>query len=883
LSAWSKSPHFTINVPRFNRLPLHDEVTSIIGEFASFTLLEVDQRAPAPFARRAQDIQEQLWQDLEHQYVSGVRVLREMARAQGIVTGAAMPVVFTSVLNLNMTIQAASAFDRLGELVFSIAQTPQVWLDFTVGEDGGTLFFHWDAVDELFPAGMFDAMFAAYCDFLRRLADDEAAWEAPTRQLVPAEQLEQRAEINATQRDYPAHESLHGLIEAQVERTPDAVAVIAEAGTRERVALSYRELNARANQLARHLQTLGVKTNTLVGIAMERSLEMVVGLLGVLKAGAAYVPIDPSYPAERVQWMLDDAQVPVLLTQERLIAQLPEHAATTLCLDRDWPAIAENDEHNLPPTTQPDDLAYVIYTSGSTGRPKGAMNTHRAIANRLLWMQDTYGLTAEDRVLQKTPFSFDVSVWEFFWPLLTGARLVMARPGGHQDPAYLADVIAQQQITTLHFVPSMLEHFLDAPNLSQCRSLRRVICSGEALSFELTRRFFERLSAELHNLYGPTEAAVDVTSWACDPNDERRVVPIGYPIANTQLHIIDQQMQPVPLWVPGELLIGGVQLARGYLNRPDLTAERFIPDPFSTTPGSRLYRTGDLARFREDGSIEYLGRLDHQVKLRGFRIELGEIEATLRTYPGLREAVVVAREDQPGDQRLIAYVVEEPRTGALWAKQEPNEQTNKEQTNKGVETDSSPSPAAAGEGGVERSETGVRAGEDLLPALRAFLGQRLPEYMIPSAFVVLDALPLSPNGKVDRKALPAPDSTRPELATGYVEPRSAVEQVVAGVWTDIVGVEQVGVFDNFFTLGGNSLHVIQVLTRLRQIFHVDLPARSLLEAPTVDELAQRILALETRPGQIDRIAQVAQRVMRLSAEEKQKLRQQTTILEEKLA
>jgi amino acid adenylation domain-containing protein/non-ribosomal peptide synthase protein (TIGR01720 family) len=445
------------------------------------------------------------------------------------------------------------------------------------------------------------------------------------------------------------------LFESQVERTPEAVAV-EFAGSR----LCYRELNERANQLAHYLRGMGIVPDTLVGVAMERSLEMVVALYGILKAGGAYVPIDPEYPQERVAFMLQDANVAVLLTQARLAGSLPSHNGRVVCVDREWERIACQDGANPAGKAEPNHLAYMIYTSGSTGRPKGAMNTHRGISNRLLWMQNQYGLTLADKVLQKTPFSFDVSVWEFFWPLLVGARLVVAEPGGHRDAAYLVKLIREEGITVLHFVPSMLRAFLEESGAERCESLRHVICSGEALPYDLQEQFFRLLPSQLHNLYGPTEAAVDVTHWTCRRHDERKLVPIGRPVANTQIYILDQNLQPVPMGVPGELYIGGVQVGRGYHNRPELTAERFIPDPFSGNPEARLYKTGDLCRWLPDGAIEYLGRMDFQVKIRGFRIELGEIEEALRQHPGVREAIVVAREDVPGDKRLVGYVVPKP-------------------------------------------------------------------------------------------------------------------------------------------------------------------------------------------------------------------------------
>ncbi|WP_438016720.1 amino acid adenylation domain-containing protein [Sorangium sp. So ce315] len=646
----------------------------------------------------------------------------------------------------------------------------------------------------------------------RRRFDDETASrllglvEAALRQLVSRPEarvgelsllgeLELQRVVtawNATERAYPGERLVHELFEAQAERTPDAVAVIF--GDKR---LSYRELNARANQVAHALKRRGVGPDVLVAIAAERSVELVVGLLGVLKAGGAYVPIDPDYPADRIAYMLEDAGAPVLLSQWPVASRLPAHGAEVLCLDADRAEIDREPTANLATPLSPDNLAYTIYTSGSTGRPKGAGNSHRGLLNRLQWMQERYGLAAEDRVLQKTPFSFDVSVWEFFWPLMTGAGLVVARPGDHRDGERLVELITRHGVTTLHFVPPMLQAFLETPGVASCTSLRRVICSGEALPSELARRFFERLSgAELHNLYGPTEASIDVTSWACRRDDTSASVPIGHPIANTQIYLLDRHGQPVPPGVAGELHIGGAGLARGYHQRPDLTAERFVPDPFGAAPGGRLYRTGDLARHRPDGAIEFLGRLDHQVKIRGLRVELGEIEARLLQHPDVQEAVVVARDEAHGGKRLVAYV--------------------------------------AGHGGAAPEPE----------ALRGWLGEALPAYMVPAPIVVLERLPLSPNGKVDRRALPAPEAAalghRP-----YVAPRTEAEQILAEVWAEVLHRAQVGVEDNFFELGGDSIVTLQVIARAAQR-GLRLSPKLLFEHPTVAEAAAQ-LTVEAAP------------------------------------
>ncbi|MBO1050798.1 MAG: amino acid adenylation domain-containing protein [Dolichospermum sp. DET73] len=595
---------------------------------------------------------------------------------------------------------------------------------------------------------------------------------------------------NNTEIQY-SQKCIHQLFKEQVERSPDAIAVVFD-----NQQLTYRHLNERANQLAHYLQKLGVKPEVLVGICIERSLEMVVGLLGILKAGGAYVPLDPSYPKERLSYMLEDTGVKVLLTQRSLTELLPENQAIVVSLDGDWQVIAQENQHNLNSGVKGENLAYVIYTSGSTGKPKGAMNTHKGISNRLVWMQNTYQLTSSDRILQKTPFSFDVSVWEFFWPLLAGATLVVVKPQGHKDNAYLIKLIQQQQITTIHFVPSMLRVFLQEPSLENCSCLKRVICSGEALPYELTQRFFGRLNCELHNLYGPTEAAIDVTFWHCLPQIQQQIVPIGRPIANTQIYILDQYLQPVPVGIAGELHIGGVGLARGYLNRPELTSHKFISHSFGD---GKLYKTGDLARYLPDGNIEFLGRIDHQVKIRGFRIELGEIETVLSHHPAVEQAIVIAHEDETGHKSLIAYIV----------------------------GNSQPSDA------VEHNQEVNLFDEQIL---QSYLESRLPEYMMPNAFVMLDAIPLTANGKIDRRALPSLEQIRLELANTYVAPCTPIEEILAVIWAEVLGIEQVGIHDNFFELGGDSIRGIQVIAKAKQIgFDFSLP--QLLQYQTIQELA----------------------------------------------
>ncbi len=647
---------------------------------------------------------------------------------------------------------------------------------------------------------------AVVADPERRVADLPLMSAAEAQQLYEANDTAVRFAAGAR--------CLHELIAEQAACTPDAIAVVAEEG-----ALSYHELTARSARLARQLALLGVGPDVRVGICLERSLELMAGLLAVLMAGGTYVPFDPSYPRERLAYMLADSAVPVLLSQPATRSALPDLKATgvhVVLLDG-APAACAGPGTVGAPTVHPENLAYVIYTSGSTGRPKGVMNTHAGIVNRLLWMQAQYGLTPDDRVLQKTPVSFDVSVWELFWPLSTGACLVMARPGGHQDGAYLVRTIAEREITTLHFVPSMLAVFLETPGVECCSAvLERAVVSGEALSPALAERYFSRLRAPLHNLYGPTEAAVDVTFWPCDPADRRGLVPIGRPVANTAIHLLDRDLHPVPLGVTGELHIGGVQVARGYLGRPDLTAERFVPDP--SGDGVRLYATGDLARRLPEGEIDYLGRLDHQVKIRGFRIELGEIETVLGRHPEVGEAVIVAEPGRPGESaRLVAYVVPDsqraPTIRALLVRER-----------------------------TVADEVGSRPElERWIAGLRHRLREELPEYMVPAAFVALGVLPLTPSGKVDRHSLPAPDrGTREERA--LVPPRNPTEEILIAIWTAVLGIERCGVEDDFFALGGHSLLANQVVSRIRGSLGIELPLHIFFAFPTVAALAERVEA-----------------------------------------
>jgi amino acid adenylation domain-containing protein len=780
LSRYSGQDEIVIGTPIAGRN--RAETESLIGFFINTLVLRTDLSGNPSFEELLRRVREVALGAYAHQEVPFEKLVeelqpeRDMSRAplfQVMVVLQNAPVAeVAKIEGLEVIREGGESGTAKFDLMLSVSETSD-----------GRLQTLWEYNTDLFRSRTIDRMMDHFEVLLNAVVSNPAQQLSALMLLRDEERQQILVDWNSTALEYPRGKCLHQLFEEQVERTPDAVAVVYD-----NTQITYKALNEKAQRLAYHLQTLEVGPESLVGLCVERSVEMMVGLLGILKAGGAYVPIDPSYPAQRLSFMLADAQVPVLLTQQHLLESLPEHRATVVCLDADWEAETPTDPDCK---VTADNLAYMIYTSGSTGKPKGAMTSHAAICNRLLWMQDAFELNATDNVLQKTPISFDVSVWELFWPLISGARLVIARPGGHQDNGYLVKLIAEQEITTVHFVPSMLQAFVEEEGLESCEKIRRVICSGEALGKGLQDRFMERVRwAELYNLYGPTEAAVDVTWWRCRQESDARSVPIGTPIANTSIYILDQEMNAAPVGINGELYIGGAGLARGYRGRAELTAERFVPDPHSADAGARLYWTGDVARFREDGAIEYVGRADNQVKLRGHRIELGEIEMALATHHSVAEVVVVMREDEPGDKRLVAYV-------------------------------------------VTRDDAVVTAGE-----LIEHLKGQLPEYMVPSRFVMLAQMPLTPNGKLDRRALPVPDHTRPELGNHFVAPRTPVEEVLTGIWSEVLRLDEVSVNDSFFELGGHSLLATQAISRVRESFGVDLGIRVLFEHPTVRRMAK---------------------------------------------
>ncbi|MCV3214790.1 amino acid adenylation domain-containing protein [Plectonema radiosum NIES-515] len=689
-------------------------------------------------------------------------------------------------------------------------------IDLAIIEAGSEFQLCWQYNTDLFDASTVQRIAGNYQTLLKSILTNPIQRVSALPLLTEAERHQILVEWNNTTKDYPLDKCIHQLFEEQVVRTPDAVAVEFEDEQ-----LTYRELNARANKLAHYLQKLGVEPEVLVGICVERSPLMIVGLLGILKAGGAYVPLDPAYPADRLAHMLNDSQASVLLTQRQLVDSIPQKQAKVICIDTDWELISHHSEKNPHTEVKASNLAYVIYTSGSTGKPKGVMIEHRSLVNFTLSVADKYGMSNSDRVLQFSSISFDAAVEEIYPCLLCGATLVLRTSEMLSSISTFVRHCWQWKLTVLMVGTSywyQLISELAATNETLPPSVRLLSIGGEKWLPEKLKLWHSCMDerSRVYNLasppllingYGPTEATVLATM--CDLSqlvleDTRPQQLIGKPFANVQIYILDGNLQPVPIGVPGELHIGGVGLARGYLNRPDINAQKFILHPFNKSerlsyevphlgetprPDFALYKTGDLARYLPDGKIEFLGRIDNQVKVRGFRIELGEIETVLITHPQVSEAVVIDSDDIPGSKRLVAYVV-------------------------------------------------TRSQSEIKNQLRSFLKQKLPDYMVPSAFVILDALPLTPNGKVDRRALPKPNQTRPDVEATYVAPHTQVERTIAAVWQEVLHLENIGIHDNFFQIGGHSLLATQIISRLRQVFQMDLSIRTLFEAPTIASFAE---------------------------------------------
>lgn len=669
---------------------------------------------------------------------------------------------------------------------FNRNQTESLRINISDRENTGNLIIEMDYLLELFTEKEIESIQNHMLTVLKDAIENPEKKLFELEILTEEEKYQLLYKFNDTYSDYPRNKTIHQLFEEQVERTPDNIAVVFKEKK-----LTYIELNQKSNQLARLLREKGVGADVIVAIMVNRSLEMIIGILAILKAGGAYLPIDPDYPLERIEFMLNDSRANLLFTQKH-ITESVRFTGEVLLIDN--VDLYSGNGSNLTNLNKPIDLAYVIYTSGSTGKPKGVMVEHFSVINRINWMQKKYPIGEDDTILQKTPFTFDVSVWELFWWGFTGARVNMLPPGGEKDSAVIVDAVHQQKITTMHFVPSMLRIFLDYlednPSLLKQSFLRRIFASGEVLTSNHVQRFNRILSqrgiVSLHNLYGPTEATVDVSYYDC-PIDSSMiaVIPIGKPIDNIKLYILDSSMQLLPIGAVGELYISGDGIARGYLNRPELTVDKFISNPF--IHGTRMYRTGDMARWLSTGQIEYLGRIDHQVKIRGNRIELGEVESQLLNHDKINQTVVIDRSDIDDTKYLCAYYI-----------------ANHEISN---------------------------------TELRSHLGKTLPDYMIPSSFIRLENLPLSSNGKIDRKALPEPTG-RINTGTEYVPPRNVIEKSLVEIWSELLGVDNIGVKDNFFALGGHSLKATSLAIKIKKNFSLEFSPRQVYKTPTIVDTLQ---------------------------------------------
>jgi amino acid adenylation domain-containing protein len=740
-----------------------------------------------------------LLQGYEHQDYPFARLINKLLMPRD----ASRSPIITATFNLDRPVAVPKMFELETDLISQPLSFADYDINLNVTDVDGELVFDCDYNTDLFDAATIKRMLGHFQTLLTAIVANPHQHLKELPLLTATERHQLLVEWNDTFAEYPFDKCVHQLFEAQVEQTPDAVAVVFE-----NQQLTYAQLNAQANRLAHFLVEQGVGPDTTVTLLVERSIDFLSAMMAVFKAGGAYLPIDPHHPAQRLCQVLQQSQTSLVLAASKFDSVVSQALGDLPSGKRPQVLVIEElleqqqSEENLPVCCTPSNLAYVIYTSGSTGVPKGAMVEHRGMLNHLYAKIWDLKLTDADTVAQTARQSFDISVWQFLAALLVGGRVHIFNDEAAADPTQLLKQVKGQGISILEIVPSLLRMMLEQitlsganrPNLS---ALRWLLLTGESLPPQLCRQWLDYYPGiPMLNAYGPTECSDDVTHYPIyqPPAPEALNIPIGRAVANTQLYVLDSQLQPVPIGVSGELYVGGMGVGRGYLNNAERTSEVFIPDLFAQKPGARLYKTGDKARYLSDGNIEFLGRLDHQVKIRGFRIELGEIEAVLAQYPEVRETVVIAWEDQPDDKRLVAYVV-------------PNQE---------VET------------------------QHFLSLVRRFLKEKLPDYMIPSAFVMLKALPLTPNGKVDRRALPAPDTSQRSLEEGFVVPRTASEEILAAIWAEVLGVERVGIHDNFFELGGNSLLATQVISRLREAFHVELPLRSLFEEPTVAYLSESI-------------------------------------------
>jgi amino acid adenylation domain-containing protein len=799
---YSGQDDFGVCMPVANRSS--EDRQKVVGYLTNLSVVRARLNPTQTVARFIGMVTEQLWNVLDACALPFPLLAKQIKRLGGDLQGPLLQIGFSHVMADDAPLGIGAA--QLYPLLIPPRRVKnQLKLDLSETRNGlrGLLLYDRDTLD----AQTVQRMASGYGRMLQALISDASVRLRDLPLLTEAERHQILVEWNDTKKAYPSDKCIHQLFEEQVEKTPEAVAVVFEDQQ-----LTYAQLNAKANQLAHYLRGLGVKPDTLVAICVERSLEMVIGLLGILKAGGAYVPLDPDYPAERLAYMLQDTAAPVLLTQGRLKERLPAHQARTVCLDEDWGAIGKSESTNLVSHTHPLNLAYCIYTSGSTGKPKGVQVTTQAVLNLIGSWNADHATRPAERTSLWTSFGFDASIWEWLLPICSGAGLAIPTDQVRLDPFQFLRWTGEVGVTTAYLpphiarlLPDLIGKGISVPS--------RVLLGVEPLN---ERSLAAALGeTTVLNGYGPTEATVYASAYAGPLQPLDRNIPIGRPIASTQIYLLDEDLNPVPIGVAGEIHIAGVGLARGYLNRPDLTAEKFIANPYGE-PGSRMYRTGDLGRYLPDGNIEFLGRIDHQVKIRGFRIELGEVEAALRGCEGVREAVVLARGDEPGGKRLVAYL------------------------------------------------SGREGTVPTVKLLREQLLRSLPEYMVPAAWVVMESLPLNPNGKIDRKALPAPQGQAVDTGAHYEAPRNEVERRLAQIWVQVLKLPRVGIHDNFFALGGHSLLATQVVARVAHAGLGQLSLRMIFDTPTVAGLATAVQSLPNQStdrasaGAIPRLPRVGQ-------------------------
>jgi amino acid adenylation domain-containing protein len=800
LSHWSKSPRFTINLTLFNRLDLHPQISRIVGDFTSVTLLETFEFPDLSFKERAQALQKRLWNDMEHRYFSGIRVLRALGQNGKTHLGASMPVVFTSNIRSGFNSTDHSPVTTVGEMVYSISQTPQVWLDSQVMEEVGELKVWWDTVEDLFPRGLVGEMFNAYHGLLMELAENIYAWREKRPYRLSGKLLERRLAVNNTAARI-SPEMLHTLFTMRAAERGEKTAVICSDRT-----LCYRELSNRSNQLAFILRERGALPNTLVAVVMEKGWEQVVAVLSVLLSGAAYLPIEPSVPEERRMHILQNGDVRFVLTQSALKSDLkwPE---TVECFSVDEMEPKEGEFRAPEPIQTPEDLAYVIYTSGSTGLSKGVMIDHRGAVNTILDVNNRFSMGNEDRVLALSSLSFDLSVFDIFGVLAAGGAIVMPENRRRKDPAHWLDLIIRERITVWNSVPTLMQMLVEYIKDRQevlPPTLRLLLLSGDWIPMDLPDRVKALFKGiEVVSLGGATEASIWSILYPIESIDPQwKSIPYGRPMRNQRFYVLNEFMEACPDWVTGQLYIGGIGLAKGYWRDEEKTVASFVSHPDT---GERLYRTGDLGCFWPDGNIEFMGREDFQVKISGYRIELGEIEASLRLHPSVRDAVVVAAGNQTGGRYLLGY--------------------------------------------VEAVD-----GEKIEPdCLKNFLRKKLADYMIPRDVMILDRLPLTPNGKIDRVALPLPKRIFLKSEHQSTAPQNKMEEMIAGVVREVLDVDGADVHDKFFNLGADSLKITVMRNKLSKLSGQDISVLSLFEHPTISDLAQFINCETGRCDSFDRV------------------------------